>query len=1254
MNKTGFSLILISFLLLSVVNAAIIDSRIEEAFNEKETVKVLVKLKDSKQFKKFKNEFNSFNKKNSVNNFRLKQVLIKNNQEKVLSKLNSQKGFMLGHKYSNINGFSAKITRKALNKLMKNSDVEFIQFDNPVKAFLDNSIPLINASTTWDLQSNGINITGSGETICIVDTGIDYTHPALGGCSITKIVLNGTIENLTTPIESNHPYSHNTLYNWTINRTGYSSIAIHFKNLSVESNYDQLKIYDKNGTQIGSFSGRHDGVWSPHAQGDTIRILWQTDPATNDYGIYIDKVINGTTNTSYDWSNCQKIIGGWDFVNSDGNPYDDNSHGTHCAGISASENETYRGVAYDANLLAVKVLDDGGSGTDSDVAAGVDWCINQSSDYNISAISMSLGCSGGSCTHWQSYCDNDSEVFFSAEPINTANSLGIPVLIAAGNDGWTDGISSPACVSGAIPVGAVNDADTITYNRGSLLSLLAPGVSIRSTIPGTSFGDKSGTSMATPHVAGAAVLLRQFYRLKTGLSLGIQSMKDAFNNTGKLINDSAGSGLYFSRINVYDSIRTLDIPIINFTTPTPTNNTITSNISIDINISAVNQVNNISFCTLEWNYTNETMDLSGSETSVSCYKNKNLTSSGFFHYKVFANDTFGNIGVSDSRYFNMTNSPPNITSFTPNETHISVAENSSILFNHTSIDINNDSLTYNWTLNLTTQSVNISWTYQPNYTATGGYNVTLFVSDGKTTTINYWNLTVNNTDTIPSIISFSPNFSNITFSENTTQLFNHTSSDEDSDTLSYSWLLNGSEESNESYWSYTPNFTAHGSWNITLIVSDTQNNTDSNFWNITITDVNAAPIWNSVRNHSILPNETLNYSLDVSDLDGDNISFWVNDTNVSVNNDSLTLNYDPENFSGDFNIEVTALDNDTNTSVFMNIIVNYPPVFNKTIPSFSWNENSANNNAFDLDDYFYDLNDNSSYSYLDYSYLGNSNIVVSISSVNVVSFSQPNNWDGQETVIFSANDDYNSSDSNSVSLMVNNVRSGGGSGGGSSSSSTSISIPKDSSSKIWSRISSGELKTMTISREELPLTKISFELNKDVKSAQITVKKIESPAIAKRFSGKSYVFLEINKENVLKSDIEEANIEFEVSKEWLANNSLNEQAVAMFRYVSDWLELNTIIVGEDKENVFFKAETPSFSFFAIGEKELLVQEEVQEIILDETKEVVLEEKEIVVEEIVEIVEEEIIGVSDHSNKYFWLLLMFVAMVLFWTVFKSKK
>ena len=140
----------------------------------------------------------------------------------------------------------------------------------------------------------------------------------------------------------------------------------------------------------------------------------------------------------------------------------------------------------------------------------------------------------------------------------------------------------------------------------------------------------------------------------------------------------------------------------------------------------------------------------------------------------------------------------------------------------------------------------------------------------------------------------------------------------------------------------------------------------------------------------------------------------------------------------------------------------------------------------------------------------------------------------------------------------------------------------------------------------------------------------------------------------LKSDIEEANIEFEVSKEWLANNSLNEQAVAMFRYVSDWLELNTIIVGEDKENVFFKAETPSFSFFAIGEKELLVQEEVQEIILDETKEVVLEEKEIVVEEIVEIVEEEIIGVSDHSNKYFWLLLMFVAMVLFWTVFKSKK
>ncbi|MBU1203804.1 MAG: S8 family serine peptidase, partial [Nanoarchaeota archaeon] len=138
--------------------------------------------------------------------------------------------------YSIIDGFSGRVTKDGLNKLRMGVGVKKIYFDYPVKAMLQDSVPLINASVVHSVMVGGVNITGIGQTICVVDTGVDYTHADLGGC-------------------------------------------------------------------FG------DGC---------------------------------------------KVIAGYDFINNDADPLDDNGHGTHVAGIAAASGGI-TGVASGANIVAVKV-----------------------------------------------------------------------------------------------------------------------------------------------------------------------------------------------------------------------------------------------------------------------------------------------------------------------------------------------------------------------------------------------------------------------------------------------------------------------------------------------------------------------------------------------------------------------------------------------------------------------------------------------------------------------------------------------------------------------------------------------------------------------------------------------------------------------------------------------------------------------------------------------------------------------------------
>jgi subtilisin family serine protease len=187
------------------------------------------------------------------------------------------------------------------------------------------------------------------------------------------------------------------------------------------------------------------------------------------------------------------VVGGVNF--STGKSYvDGNGHGTHVSGTIAAKDNNFGvvGVAPGARLWSVRVLDNSGSGLLSGVLKGIDWVAARG---DIEVANMSLGASGSSLN----------------AAVNGAVSRGVVFAVAAGNESADAANYTPAGAASALTVSALRDTDdTFAYfsNYGSVVDLIAPGVNILSTWKGGGYKTISGTSMATPHVAGAAALYR--------------------------------------------------------------------------------------------------------------------------------------------------------------------------------------------------------------------------------------------------------------------------------------------------------------------------------------------------------------------------------------------------------------------------------------------------------------------------------------------------------------------------------------------------------------------------------------------------------------------------------------------------------------------------------------------------------------------------------------------------------------------------
>ncbi|MBU7585207.1 MAG: S8 family serine peptidase [Nostoc sp. TH1S01] len=236
------------------------------------------------------------------------------------------------------------------------------------------------------------------------------------------------------------------------------------------------------------------------------------------------------------WTNTKEIAGngidddgngyvddvrGWNFVNNNNNTLDQNGHGTHVSGTIAGEKNNYgvTGIAYNAKIMPVKVLNDSGSGSYNAIANGIYYAVNNGANV----INLSLGGNFSNRT--------------LQNAVEYANSKGVVVVMAAGNDGGSQP-NYPARYANntGIAVGAVdrnNNLANFSNRSGTneLAYVTAPGVDVYSTVPNNQYASYNGTSMATPHVAGVVALMLSANRSLTPTQVRQIITETAGNNT---------------------------------------------------------------------------------------------------------------------------------------------------------------------------------------------------------------------------------------------------------------------------------------------------------------------------------------------------------------------------------------------------------------------------------------------------------------------------------------------------------------------------------------------------------------------------------------------------------------------------------------------------------------------------------------------------------------------------------------------------
>ena len=235
------------------------------------------------------------------------------------------------------------------------------------------------------------------------------------------------------------------------------------------------------------------------------------------------------------------------------------AHGTHVAGIVAGNMTKMHGIARNAKIIALQVAsadsDKDFCGDepvpcmtfwDADILKALDFVydLKQNQGYEIAAVNMSLGGED----KFTDPCDAENPGY--REAIQSLKDISVATVVASGNESYKNGLTAPACVSGAISVGSICDSkgnDECRLGVGELadssnvanyLSLLAPGAWITSSVPGSGYGTWSGTSMAAPHVAGAWAIMKQ-----RNPNASVADILKELRDNGDLLSDHRDGGV---------------------------------------------------------------------------------------------------------------------------------------------------------------------------------------------------------------------------------------------------------------------------------------------------------------------------------------------------------------------------------------------------------------------------------------------------------------------------------------------------------------------------------------------------------------------------------------------------------------------------------------------------------------------------------------------------------------------------------------
>lgn len=804
---------------------------------------------------------------------------IKELQTKVLDR--RSEGFDLRHSYDTINAISAVVDKDGLDELRKDPDVHRIMADMKIQSMLKDSIPLINADIASNITVNDTLIDGTGITVCVIDTGIDYNHQSLGGGWGNKVLAG-------------YRYLDDDIRDCMLNNTACMDDEGHGTHVA--------GIVAANGTLRGVAPGanliaikalNHEGEgWLSDA---TIGVEWCTQNRV-EYNI---SVISMSLGSAGQYSSLCDI---------------------NFPSFAAAINN-----AVDSGLSVVSAT--GNLGSVTSLAAPA--CINNSIRAGASNKNDNIA---GYTNRGPSYPD-----------IIMAPGSSINSTLPSDNYGLDTGTSMAAphvsgviallyqheklmgnSINQSIVLSAINDSSTLLYDTGTSINYTRidayDSLLHFDTIPPTI------TYNISSYNVGLGDSITIYWNAYDNMGLESFHMNITYPNGSLFYNSSipAGNNTFIADGKGLYNISFYAIDLKGF------QSTVTSYFIVRDNPNISLSVNNNSNDIIIFEPTNITIDaVSYDNTTMELYANNVLLGSGnMIEHNIsivdlgivnitlvsLQNDNYSAANIT--RLVEYVNPAPIIHSYSPNSTALVITESESLLFSYNATDITNTTMNSSWYHNSIMLSNNTTYLFNATMHNLTSHNITLVLENDYTNTMISWNVTILNA---PPIIDYhSPSYYNISASRNDTIMFNHSSYDPLGRNITVSWIVNNELKGNNNDYLFNTSLLDYGTYNVTLSVS---NNYSSVILSWTVTLIPETGIIISFNNSMSIPGyswEEGSFYRDALVLseyfvyNNDTIFVLMNNTNtnMTVVNGIVSFN-STSGFTGSEFVNIVGFDNHT-------------------------------------------------------------------------------------------------------------------------------------------------------------------------------------------------------------------------------------------------------------------------------------------------------------------------------------------------------